>query len=35
MTQMLSIEDHEIEFAERLLLPAGESFNEQRRAVIR
>lgn len=35
MTQMLSIEDHEIELAERLLLPAGESFDEQRRAVIR
>jgi len=35
MTQMFSIEDHEIELAERLLLPTGESFDEQRRAVIR
>lgn len=32
---MLIIEDHEIELTERLLLPAGESFDEQRRAVIR
>ncbi|MGG3284392.1 UvrD-helicase domain-containing protein [Paenibacillus solani] len=31
----ISIEDHEIELVERVLLPAGESFDDQRRAVIR
>lgn len=32
---MISIDDHEIELAEHLLLPAGETFDDQRRAVIR
>lgn len=35
MTVMINISDHEIEFAERLLLPAGETFDDQRREVIR
>jgi hypothetical protein len=35
MMQRINIEDHEIELAEQLLLSAGESFDDQRRVVIR
>jgi DNA helicase-2/ATP-dependent DNA helicase PcrA len=35
MQQVIEITDEEIEFAERLLLPAGKTFDEERKAFIR